>query len=47
MSNSYTSRRNLSSRLVMKTKDSDTSNKKHNNSGYNNKSWGYIYSYRW
>ena len=38
MSNSYTSRRNLSCRLVMKTKDSDTSNKKHGKSGYNNKS---------
>ena len=32
--------------LVMKTKDSNTSNKKHDNGGYNNKYWGYIYFYR-
>ena len=42
MDNFCTFRRNLSCRLVMKTKDSDTSNKKHDN-----KSRGYTYSYRW
>ena len=46
MCNSRTSRRNLSRRMVMKTKDRDTSNKKHDNSGYNIKSWGYTYSSR-
>ena len=29
----------------MKTKDSNTSNKKHDNGGYNNKYLGYIYFY--